>query len=275
MPGFGPAASPTQPPRVPAKDLPNGTGWLSSVVVGQHDLGFSPARSGVLHLGGGDPHVPLVEFLKARLVHASHRHGAGANVLLPQDQVQRDLVTCVHVEGACQRLPNQHVPRTLGGRLGHAASKQSAFDAVQHRGAVDPSDDHTLKGLGRFEDARPLVAQGDLGHPRKLAKAVEHARRPHQAVGRRVARRHLDVAVEPHHQLLDLMLEALHNGRGQNHERHPQRDPGCGNADHRPGAQVAVAAGHAFGQDSFHAHNLKGKGPEGRSAWGCTLLLDA
>ena len=273
--GFGPTPSPAQPPRVSTTDLPNGTGWLSSVVVGQHDLGFGAARRGVLHLGGGDPHLALVKFLEAGLVNAGHLHGARTDVLLAQDQIQRDLVACVHVEGACQRLSNQHVPWTLGGRLGQAPPKQPAFNAVQDRGAVDPSHDHTLQGLRRFQDACPLVAQGDLNHSGNSSKAVEHAWGPHHAVGRRVAWRHLDVAVEPHDQLLDFMLEALHDGRGQDHECHPQRDPCRGDANHRPGAQVAVAAGHAFGQDSFHAHNLKGKGLEGRSAWGRALLLDA
>ena len=76
MAGLGPTPSPPQPSRVPAKNLPNGTGWLSSVVVGQHDLGFGAARRGILHLGGGNPHLPLVEFLKAGLVDASHLVGA-------------------------------------------------------------------------------------------------------------------------------------------------------------------------------------------------------
>ena len=224
MPGFGPTPSPAQPPRVPTKDLPNGTCRLPSVVVGQHDLGFRAARRGVLHLGGGDPHLALVKFLKAGLVNAGHLHGAGANVFLAQDQVQRDLVTSVHVEGTYQRLPNQHVSWTLGGRLWHAPPKQPAFDAVQDGGAVDPSHDHSLQGLGRFQDACPLVAQGDLGHSGKSSKAVEHAWGPHQAVGRRIAWRHLDVAVEPHDQLLDFMLEALHDGRGQ-------ELPGCPRPD--------------------------------------------
>ena len=150
MAGFSPTPSPSQPPRVPPKDLPNGTCWLSSVVFGQHDLGFRAARRGVLHLAGGDPHLPLVKFLKAGLVDAGHRHGAWTDVLLAHDQVQRDLVSRVHVEGTRQRFSNQHVPWTLGGRLRHAPPKQPAFDAVQHRCAVDPSNNHPLQGVGRF-----------------------------------------------------------------------------------------------------------------------------
>ena len=166
--------------------------------------------------------MPLVKLEQPRFVNAAHPHGSGPNVVGTHHHVKGQPGCGVQFEFLGQRCANQHLLRTALRR--QLTSEKTCGDAGDLGGGIQSADDDALQCLGGFHHARPLVAQGDVGHIFDLTEGVEHARAPGESPCTGVARRDLDVAVEADHQTFDFMLEALHHRRGQNHQGHTQGD---------------------------------------------------